>query len=62
MLPNDLSFTSNLFAINEWFNSGIIQSKVAVPPIGIETLTICEIDSASVIRSSNKLERKIASE
>ena len=62
MLPNDLSFTSNLFAINEWFNSGIIQSKVAVPPIGIETLTIGETDSASVIRSNRKLVRKAASE
>ena len=39
-----------------------MQSKVAVPPIGIETLTIGEIDSASVIRSSTKLVRKAASE
>ena len=39
------------------FEPGIIQSKVAFPPIGIETLAIGEIGSASVFRRNTKLVR-----
>ena len=39
------------------FEPGILQSKVAFPPIGIETLAIGEIGSASVFRRNTKLVR-----
>ena len=42
---------------NFCFEPGILQSKVAFPPIGIETLAIGEIGSASIFWRNIKLVR-----